>query len=167
MVEVDITKLRSLCEEQYFDYVENKFIHLYFFYVLHGNCEQYKKITVELKNGTLTKEALTDEIVKHRTEGGRRYQVNGLYSFKFDETDLVHFAETQLAKTQSMSQSTETKTQSPYLHTHKQVEAVEFPKSAELFQHHNSMFILLGCENQRKTKRTDVPNKRITFKNRQ
>ncbi len=151
---IDLTKLRSLCEDQYFDYVENKFVHLYFFYVLQGNCEQYKKITVELKHGLLTKETLTDEIVKNRTEGGRRYQVNGLYSFRFDEPDLVRFA-----------QAPETK-ETSYLHAHKQIEAIEFAKSPELFQHHNSMFIVLGCENQRKTKRTELPHKRFTLKNR-
>lgn len=136
----EMNRLKSLCSENYFDYVENKFVHLYFFYVLQGNCEQYKKITVELKaNGLLSRDTLTDEIVKNRTEGGRRYHVTGIYSFQFDEKDLVKFAESP----------------THYFHNHSQVEPIHFAKSPELFQHHNSVFIWLGCEQQRKTKRFD------------
>ena len=143
----EMTRLKSLCDEHYFDYVENKFVHLYFFYVLQGQCEQYKKITVELKaNGLLSRDTLTDEIVKNRTEGGRRYHVNGIYSFRFDETDLVKFVESP----------------SHYFHNHSQVESIHFAKSPELFQHHNSVFIWLGCEQQRKTKRFN--EKRATDK---
>ena len=145
----EIIKLKSMCEDKYFDYVENKFIQVYFFYLLQGTCQQYKKTTVELKRGILTRESITDEIVKHRNEGGRRYHVSGMYSFCFDETDLVKFAESPVS----------------YLRTHKQIEPVSFPKSPELFQHHNSMFILLGCDHSRKTKRTDGPIKRMTLKN--
>jgi len=134
----EMNRLKSLCSENYFDYVENKFVHIYFFYVLQGQCEQYKKITVELKaNGLLSRDTLTDEIVKNRTEGGRRYHVSGIYSFQFDETDLVKFAESS----------------THYFHSHSQVEPIHFAKSPELFQHHNSVFIWLGCEQQRKTKR--------------
>jgi hypothetical protein len=134
----EMKRLKSLCAENYFEYVENKFVNLYFFYVLQGQCEQYKKITVELKpQGILSRDTLTDEIVKNRTEGGRRYHVNGIYSFRFDEKDLVKFAESP----------------SHYFHNHTQVEPIQFAKSPELFQHHNSVFIWLGCEQQRKTKR--------------
>jgi hypothetical protein len=145
----EIKRLRTLCHENYFDYVENKFVNLYFFYVLQGNSEQYKKITVELKpNGTLSRDVLTDEIVKNRTEGGRRYHVTGIYSFRFDEKDLVKFAETNPR----------------YFHNHAQVEPIHFPPSPELFQHHNSVFIWLGCEQQRKTKRCEITSKRTTIK---
>jgi hypothetical protein len=144
-------KLKSLCEDHYFDYVENKFVHLYFFYVFQGNCEQYTKTTVELKRGILTRETMTDEIVRHRNQGGRRYHVTGIYRFCFDEPDLMKFVETPVS----------------YLHTHKQVEVAPFPKSPELFQHHNSMFILLGCDQTRKSKRTEMPTKRLTLKNKQ
>jgi len=134
----ELKRLKSLCDENYFDYVENKFVHLYFFYVLQGQCEQYKKITVELKaKGILSRDTLTDEIVKNRTEGGRRYHVTGIYSFQFDETDLVKFAECP----------------AHYFHSHSQVEPIQFANSPELFQHHNSVFIWLSCEQQRKTKR--------------
>ena len=65
----EMKRLKSLCAEEYFEYAENKFVNLYFFYVLQGSCEQYKKITVELKaNGLLSRDTLTDEIVKNRTE---------------------------------------------------------------------------------------------------
>jgi hypothetical protein len=148
----ELNRLKTLCSEQYFDYVENKFVNLYFFYVLQGNCEQYKKITVELKtNGLLSRDTLTDEIVKNRTEGGRRYHVTGIYSFRFDEPDLVKFAETT----------------GHYFHNHAQVEPIHFPKSPELFQHHNSVFIWLTCEQQRKTKRFNdklASEKRATVK---
>jgi len=141
----EIKKIKSLCEEQYFDYVENKFIHLYFFYVLQGNCEEYKRITVELKaNGVLSRETLNDEIIKNRTEGGRRFHVTGIYSFRFDESDLVKFAETYPR----------------YFHNHTQVESIQFPKSPELFQHHNSVFIWMGCEQHRKTKRTEMTGRK-------
>lgn len=146
----EMNRLKSLCSENYFDYVENKFVHIYFFYVLQGQCEQYKKITVELKaKGILARDTLTDEIVKNRTEGGRRYHVTGIYSFQFDEKDLVKFAETPCE----------------YFHNHSQVEPIQFNKSPELFQHHNSVFIWLSCEQQRKTKRvTEKPDKRSTIK---
>ena len=137
----EMNRLKSLCAENYFDSVENKFVNLYFFYVLQGQCEQYKKITVELKaKGILSRDTLTDEIVKNRTEGGRRYHVTGIYSFQFDERDLVKFAETPCR----------------YFHNHAQVEPIHFSKSPELFQHHNSVFIWLSCEQQRKTKRVDL-----------
>jgi hypothetical protein len=142
----EIKRIKTLCDDNYFDYVDNKFVHLYFFYVLQGNCEEYKKITVELKaNGLLSRDTLTDEIVKNRTEGGRRYHVNGIYSFRFDEKNLLHFAESEPNK---------------YFHNHTQVEPIQFPPSPELFQHHNSVFIWLGCEQRRKTKRTEVSNKK-------
>ena len=143
----EIKKIKSLCEDQYFDYVENKFIHLYFFYVLQGNCEEYKRITVELKNGVLPRETLNDEIVKNRTEGGRRFHVTSIYSFRFDETDLTKFAE--------VSDS-----QERYFHNHSQVESIPFPKSPELFQHHNSVFIWMGCEQRRKTKRAEMTGRK-------
>lgn len=145
----EIQRIKTLCNEHYFDYVENKFANLYFFYVLQGNCEQYKKITVELKqNGTLSRETLTEEIVRNRTEGGRRYHVNGIYSFKFDETNLADFAENS----------------GNYFHNHTQVESIPFPPSPELFQHHNSVFIWLSCDQQRKTKRCEITGKRSTLK---
>lgn len=147
----EIKKIKSLCEDKYFEYVDNKFVNLYFFYVLQGNCEQYKKITVELKhNGLLARDTLTDEIVKNRTEGGRRYHVNGIYSFRFDEADLVKFSETP-----GIGQ---------YFHNHSQVESIQFGSSPELFQHHNSVFIWLGCEQHRKTKRCEITGKRMTLK---
>jgi hypothetical protein len=40
-----------------------------------------------------------------------------------------------------------------YFHSHSQVEPIQFANSPELFQHHNSVFIWLSCEQQRKTKR--------------
>jgi hypothetical protein len=147
----ELKRLKSLCSDNYFEYVENKFVHLYFFYVLQGNCEQYKKITVELKpKGILSRDTLTDEIVKNRTEGGRRYHVNGIYSFRFDEPDLVKFAECP----------------GDYFHNHSQVEPIQFGKSPELFQHHNSVFIWLGCEQQRKTKKFEpkTNDRRSTMK---
>jgi hypothetical protein len=148
----EMKRIKSLCDENYFDYVENKYANLYFFYVLQGNCEEYKKITVELKSkGLLSRETLTDEIVKNRTEGGRRYHVNGIYSFCFDESNLANFAE-------SVTKGQVTKGQ--YFHSHSQVEPIHFPPSPELFQHHNSVFIWLGCEQHRKTKRTETTGKR-------
>jgi hypothetical protein len=145
----EIKKIKTLCEDQYFDYVENKYVNLYFFYVLQGNCEEYKKITVELKaKGVLSRDTLTDEIVKNRTEGGRRYHVSGIYSFKFDEPDLVKFAESN----------------GHYFHNHTQVEPITFPRSPELFQHHNSVFIWMSCEQHRKTKRSEMTGKRTTLK---
>ena len=145
----EVKKLKEMCEEQYFDYVENKYIQVYIFYVLQGTCEKYKKTTVELKKGVLMKETLTEEIVKHRNEGGRRYHVTGIYSFRFDDPDLLNFAQSPRS----------------YLHTHKQIEHIPFSKSPELFQHHNSMFVLMGCEQARKTKRTEAPVRRMTLKN--
>ncbi len=146
----EVEKLKSLCEDQYFEYVENKFVHIYFFYVLHGTCEQSAKSTAELKRGVLTRETLTDEIVKHRNLAGRRNHVTAIYHFLFDEPDLVKFAESSVS----------------YLHTHKQIEPMTFAKSPELFQHHNSVFILMGCDQSRKSKRTEAPPRNMTLKNR-
>jgi hypothetical protein len=145
----EIKKIQELCEDQYFDYVENKYVQLYFFYVLQGTCEEYKKITVELKaNGILSRETLTDEIVRNRTDHGRRYHVTGIYSYRFDEPDLVKFSTTK----------------GNYFHNHGQIETIQFPPSPELFQHHNSVFIWMSCEQHRKTKRAELTGKRNTLK---
>jgi hypothetical protein len=46
------------------------------------------------------------------------------------------------------------------------MEPIVFPHSPELFQHHNSVFVLMGCDQSRKSKRTEVPVRRMTLKNR-
>ena len=131
-------RLVQLCEENYFKTADNLFVNVYFFYIQNGTCEEYRKTQVPLKEGVLTKEEFTGELLKHRVFKGQRYQLYQLYTYH------VNVEEENLPD-MNIHNSFE---------GHAHVEAMEFPPSLELFQHHNSVFVFLSTEQVRKTRRT-------------
>jgi hypothetical protein len=137
-------RLVQLCEENYFKTADNLFVNVYFFYIQNGTCEEYRKTQVPLKEGVLTKEEFTGELLKHRVFKGQRYQLYQLYTYH------VNVEEDNLPE-MNIHNSFE---------GHAQVEAMEFPPSLELFQHHNSVFVFLSTEQVRKTRRTMMGTKK-------
>lgn len=148
-----IKNLSLLCKENYFTMADNKYINLYFLYVLNGSCEEYKKTVMELKGESiLSKDDFMSEIIKYRVNCGRKYNVSGIYSYRlnFNNNELENF----------MNNSDEC------FFSHSQVESIKFPESIELFQHHNSIFVLLTSDQVKKTKRlTSAIQAKRTIKN--
>lgn len=141
----DIKTLKNLCEdeeEDYFNLVDNQYVNIYFFYCIHGNCEQYKKVVLPLKLSSLTKEDFMAEIVKNRNNHGRRFNLSGIYSFKNSLTkeDL----ETFITNPEKIN----------LFYEYKQVESILFNKSIEIFQHHNSVFVFLSCDQNKKSRKS-------------
>ena len=143
-------KLRSLCETCYFKKSPNQFVNIYFFYAINGHCEQYKKSVLPLKLGVLTREDFMAEIISHRIDTGRRYNVSSIYSYKVEtkEDQLVDFVKNANV---------------PFT-TYKQVEAISFPPSLELFQHHNSVFVFLSSDQSKKSRKTSLNPSKKTLK---
>ena len=138
-------KLEELKDTFSTSMVEN--INIYFLYVINQQCEEYKKIVVSLKNGVLSKDTLLAEIIKNRNDGGRRFNVTGIYTYGFD-TDLATFME------QGDKGLTELK----------EVESITFLPSVDYFQHHNSVFIFFSNEKNKHTKKTTTGPKKRTLK---
>lgn len=130
--------LRQLCEDNYFNMAENKYVNLYFLYIVNGTCEQYKKEVVELRGDSLlTREDFMAEIIKYRVNSGRKFNVIGIYSYRpeFTNDELEQFVTLPVN----------------CFFSHSQVETIRFPESIELFQHHNSVFILMSSDQVKKT----------------
>ena len=146
----DYGKLRTLCESSYFKKNSNQFVNIYFFYVINGHSEQYKKSVVPLKFGVLTREDFMAEIISHRMDNGRRYNVSSIYSYKVEtkEEQLEEFVKTANV---------------PFT-TYTQVEAITFPPSLELFQHHNSVFVFLSSDQTKKSRKISSGSARKTLK---
>jgi hypothetical protein len=143
-------KLRSLCETGYFQKSPNQFVNIYFFYAINGHCEQYKKSVLPLKLGVLTREDFMAEIISHRIDTGRRYNVSSIYSYKVEtkENEIEEFVKTANV---------------PFT-TYTQVEAISFPPSLELFQHHNSVFVFLSSDQAKKSRKTSLNPSKKTLK---
>ncbi len=143
----NIRTLNNLCEdeEDYFNLVDNQYVNIYFFYSINGSCEQYKKVVLPLKLSNLTKEDFMAEIIKNRNNHGRRFNVSGIYSFKNSLT----------------SDELESFLTNPEKHNmfyeYKQVETISFGKSIEIFQHHNSVFVYLSCDQSKKSRKSIHP----------
>lgn len=146
--------LRQLCEDNYFNMAENKYVNLYFLYIVNGSCEQYKKEVVELRGDSLlTREDFMAEIIKYRVNSGRKYNVIGLYSYRpeFTNDEIEQFVTLPVN----------------CFFSHSQVETIRFPESIELFQHHNSVFILMSSDQVKKTVKSGTAGSagRKTIKN--
>ncbi len=140
----DIKTLNNLCDddEDYFNLVDNQYVNIYFFYSINGNCDQYKKVVLPLKMSTLTKEDFMAEIIKNRNNHGRRFNLSGIYSFKNSLTkdNLESF----LSNPDNHNM----------FYEYKQVENISFHKSIEIFQHHNSVFVFLSCDQAKKSRKS-------------
>jgi len=111
-------------------------VNLYFFYCINHSLEQYTKVVVPLKVGNLSKDELLTNILKYRTNDGRRYNLNGIYAYQFD-SDIVEFLKNNDCPVKE----------------HKQVEDIKFEPMIDLFQHHSSIFIILNNEKTKHTKK--------------
>jgi len=111
-------------------------VNVYFFYCINHSLEQYTKVVVPLKLGNLSKDELLTNILKYRTNDGRRYNLNGIYAYQFD-SDIVEFLKDNECSVKE----------------HKQVEDIKFEPMVELFQHHSSIFIILNNEKTKHTKK--------------
>ena len=151
MTESDLSFINKVCNTNYFNQVENQYVNLYFLYTINGTFDEYKKLSVPLTLGTLTKETLMSEILKNRTESGRRFNVTGIYAYKFTEkdSDLISFLTLP----------------SKDLHEVKQITSIQFPATIELFQHHNSVFVFMSSEQMKKSRKNVVSNHKKTVKN--
>jgi hypothetical protein len=127
-------------------------INIYFFYCVNNSLEQYTKIVVPLKVGILKKDELLTNILKHRTNDGRRFNINSIYAYQFD-ADIVEFLKNEVCE----------------FDEHTQVEDIVFKPMVELFQNYSSLFIILNNEKTKHTRKIhDVPSisgKRKTIKN--
>jgi hypothetical protein len=140
----DLHTLNNLCEdeEDYFNLVDNQYVNIYFFYSINNNCEHYKKVILPLKLGTITKEDFMTEIIKNRNSHGRRFNINGIYSFK-----------NNLTKNDLQSFLTNPEKHNMF-YEYKNVETIHFSKSIEIYQHHNSVFVFLSCDQNKKSRKS-------------
>ena len=90
------------------------------------------------------------EIISHRMDNGRRYNVSSIYSYKVEtkEHELVDFV----------------KNPNVPFNIYTQVESISFPPSLELFQHHNSVFVILSSDQTKKSRRVSSAPMRKTLK---
>ncbi len=141
----DIKTLKNIClndEEDYFNVVDNQYVNIYFFYSINGICDQYNKVVMPLKLGVLTKDDFMTEIIKHRNNHGRRFNLSGIYSFK-----------NSLNKDNIESFLTNPEKHNMFFE-YKQVESINFNKSIEIYQHHNSVFVFLSCDQNKKSRKS-------------
>jgi hypothetical protein len=92
------------------------------------------------------------EIIKYRVNAGRKFNVIGIYSYRpeFTNDELEQFVTLPVN----------------CFFSHSQVETIRFPESIELFQHHNSVFILMSSDQVKKTLKSGTGNSgRKTVKN--
>lgn len=144
----ELKTLENLCEdeeEDYFNLADNQYVNIYFFYSINGNCEQYNKVVLPLKLSSLTKEDFMAEIIKNRNNHGRRFNLSGIYSFK-----------NSLTKDKLQSFLTNPDKHNMFFE-YKNVETIHFNKSIEMYQHHNSVFVFLSCDQTRKSRKS-LPN---------
>lgn len=111
-------------------------VNLYFFYCINHTLEQYTKVVIPLKIGNLSKDDLLTNILKYRTNDGRRYNLNGIYAYQFD-SDIVDFLKNNDCSVKE----------------HTQVEDIKFEPMVDIFQHHSSIFIILSNEKTKHTKK--------------
>ena len=89
------------------------------------------------------------KIIKNRNDSGRRFNVNGIYSYNFDADDLFEYTETD----------------DSCFKEYKQVENIAFKPSFDYFQHHNSLFVFFTNEKSKNTRKSVQPIKKKTLKN--
>jgi hypothetical protein len=111
-------------------------VNIYFFYCVNQLLEQYTKVVVPLKIGKLSKDELLTNILKYRMNDGRRFNVNGIYSYQFD-TDISKFLKDNECE----------------IKDHAKVEDIQFQPMIELYQHYSSIFIILNNEKTKHTRK--------------
>ena len=123
-------------------------VNLYFFYCINQTLEQYTKVVIPLKLGKLSKDEILTNIMKYRVNDGRRFNVNGIYSYQFN-SDVIEFIKDNECETKEYNQ----------------IEEITFEPMIELFQHYSSVFIILNNQKTKHTKKMyEIPSKRKTNK---
>ena len=148
MVDEDLTeKIEKLINETtMFETGLVSMVNVYFFYCVNQSLEQYTKVVLPLKIGSLSKDELLTSILKYRIHDGRRFNVSGIYDYHFN-ADLIDFLKEDECP----------------MREH-QVETIKFEPNIELFHHHTSIFILLNNEKTKHTKKMYEVGKRKTLK---
>ena len=111
-------------------------VNIYFFYCVNQTLEQYTKVVVPLKIGKLSKDDLHLNLLKYRMNDGRRFNINGIYTYQFD-ADITKFLKDNECD----------------LKQHIQVEDIQFHPMVELYQHYSSIFIILNNEKTKHTRK--------------
>ena len=131
---------KILNETNIFNKSVGEMVNLYFFYCINHALEQYTKVVVPLKLGKLSKDELLTNILKYRLHDGRRFIINGVYSYQFN-VDINEFLKNNECSTKEYSQ----------------VQDINFEPAVDLFQHYTSIFIILNNEKTRHTKKLHEP----------
>lgn len=125
-------------ETNIFNKSNGEMVNLYFFYCINQSLEEYTKVVVPLKLGNLSKDDLLTNILKYRLHDGRRFMINGIYSYHFNK-DILEFLKDNECSAKEYNQ--------------KQLQDIKFEPIVDLFQHHTSIFIILNNEKARHTKK--------------
>ena len=134
---------KILNETNIFNKSNGEMVNLYFFYSINHSLEEYTKVVVPLKLGNLSKDELLTNILKYRLHDGRRFMINGIYSYQFNK-DIIEFLKDNECSTKEHNQS--------------QLQDIKFEPIVDLFQHYTSIFILLNNEKTRHTKKMYEPS---------
>jgi len=127
---------KLLKETSIFNKSSAEMVNIYFFYSVNQTLEEYTKIVVPLKGGNLNKDDLLTNILKYRLHDGRRYMINGIYSYHFN-SEINTFLKDNVCSTKEYSQ----------------MQDIKFEPNIDLFHHYTSIFILLNNEKTRHTKK--------------
>ena len=149
-IDINITeKIEKIVNEtNVFNKTGVDMVNIYFFYCINQTLEQYTKVVVPLKVGKLGKDELLTNILKYRMNDGRRFNINGIYTYQFD-AEIIDFL----------------KEGDCDMKEHTQVEDIQFHEMVELYQHYSSIFILLTNEKTKQTRKIyDKSGKRKTSK---
>ena len=121
-----------------FNKSNSEMVNIYFFYCINNTLEEYTKVVVPLKLGNLNKDELLTNILKYRLHDGRRYMINGIYSYQFNK-DIIEFLKDNECSAKEYNQ--------------RQLQDIKFESSVDLFHHYTSIFIILNNEKTRHTKK--------------
>ena len=144
-IEVDVNLSEKidkiLNETDMFNKSNVDMVNIYFFYSINNALDEYTKIVLPLKLGNLSKDDLHLHILKHRMYGGRRYNLNRIYSYQFN-SDIKEFLKTNECD----------------IKEHKQLSDIQFEPMVELFQHYSSIFIIFNNEKTKHTRKKNEKN---------
>jgi hypothetical protein len=137
-IDIDISKKieKIMGETTFFNVSNVDMVNIYFFYCVNQTIEQFTKVVLPLKVGLLNKDDLLANILKYRIYDGRRFNINGIYSYQFNAEITQFIKDNELV-----------------MNEHSQIENIEFKPMVEIFQHYSSIFIILNNEKTTKTKK--------------
>jgi hypothetical protein len=144
-IEVDVNLSEKidkiLNETDMFNKSNVDMVNIYFFYCINNTLDEYTKIVLPLKIGNLSKDDLHLHILKHRIYGGRRYNLNRIYSYQFN-SEIKDFLKNNECE----------------MKENKQLSDIKFEPMVELFQHYSSIFIIFNNEKTKHTRKKNEKN---------